>query len=293
MKTTKNTKKKINDVTVETVKSIQVNEVVNEIGSLQVGIQQQLANISAAITGKLEQLHSTESAISLMQDRLKEIYDIEKEALSLEEVRARRAEEDERYNKMIAARNEEWKEEQEVRNKKWQREIEEHLYDINLNKKKFADEFSAEVEDHKRSERLRTEELQKSWSQREAEIKANETKFNELEKLVAGFDDRLKTEVSKAEAIATNSVKRNYEHQLQLLQKDQESERNMSDSQIQSQESIITALQKQIADLNNQLLSARDDAREVTAQALQSASGRQVADALQRVVDAKDNGKTK
>jgi len=289
----KNTKKKIDEVTFETVKSLQVNDVVNEIGTLQVGIQQQLANISAAITGKLEQLNSTENAVRLMQDRLKEIYDIEKEALSLEEVRLRRTEEDERYNKMIISRNNEWQEEQENHHKQWEREIDEHNYEVTLSKKKFIDEFSAEIEAHKRSEKIRTEELQKNWNQRDSEIKAKETKFTELEKLVASFDDRLKTEIGKAEAIAANSVKKSYEHQMQLLQKDQESERNMSNTQIQSCEITITSLQKQIFDLQNQLNASRMDAKEVTAQALQSASGRQVADALQRVVDAKDNGKTK
>jgi hypothetical protein len=40
-----------------------------------------------------------------------------------------------------------------------------------------------------------------------------------------------------------------------------------------------------VKDLGTQLVSARADAKEVASQALQSASGRQVADALQRVVD--------
>ena len=291
--TKKNTKKKLDEATVETVKSLKVNEVVNEIGTLQVGIQQELANISAAITGKLEQLNSTEAAVQSMQDRLKEIYDIEKEALSLEEVKSKRAEEDDRYNKMIADRKKEWLEEQDDRTKAWQREEEEHVYEVTLKKKKFTDEFDAQVEAHKRNERIRTEELQKNWNLRETEIKSKENEFTEIKKQIDGFDDKLKAEVSKAEAIATNSVKKNYEHQLQLLQKDQESERNMSDSQIKSHEATIASLQKQIFDLNNQLAAARNDAKEVTSQALQSASGRQVADALQRVVDSKDNGKTK
>lgn len=293
MATKKNVKKKTAEVSFDTVKTLNANDVVNEIGTLQVGIQQQLANISAAITGKLEQLHNTENAIHAMEDRLNEIYNIEKEVLSLEEVKAMRAEEDEKFGKYVAARHQEWMDEQMERNKKWQREEESHNYEVALQKKKFADEFNAEVAAHKRAEKVRTDELLNDWNKRESELKAHENEFVDLQNKVASFDDRLKAEVSKAEKIAADCVKRSYEHQMQLLQKDQESEQAISEAQIKSYGLTISQLQNQIADLNNQLIAARSDAKEVTSQALQSASGRQVADALQRVVDAKDNTKTK
>jgi 3-dehydroquinate dehydratase len=44
----------------------------------------------------------------------------------------------------------------------------------------------------------------------------------------------------------------------------------------------IASLQTQIHDLQAQLVAARADAKEVASQALQSASGRQVVEALQR-----------
>jgi chromosome segregation ATPase len=290
----KKTRKKLDDVkTVDTVKTLQAAGVVNEIGNLQVTVQTTLANISAAITGKLEQLHNVESAIGTLEDRLNEVYQIEKEALSLEEIKAARADEQARFDKMIAARNQEWTEDEAERAKEWHRKEEEHNYDVLQKRKRFADEFNAEVEGHKRAERIRTDELTKAWAARETEIATKEAEVVNLKKEAEGFEAKMKAEISKAESIATNSVKKQYEHQMQLLQKDMESERNMSNSKIQSLQIQVGQLVDQIKDLNVQLLSARTDAKEVTAQALQSASGRQVAEALSRVVDSGKDGKTK
>jgi hypothetical protein len=291
----KKTRKKLEDSkAVDTVKTLQAAEVIGEIGNLQVTVQSTLANISAEITGKLEQLHNTESAISSLEERLNELYQIEKEALSLEEMRAARAEEQVRFDKMVAARNEEWTEDEAARSKEWHRKEEEHEYEIRQKRQRFLDEFNAEVESHKRAERIRSEELAKGWAVREDALKARENEVADLKKEVEGFDAKLKAEVSKAEAVATNSVKKQYEHQIQLLQKDMESERNMSDAKIQALQIQVGQFLDQIKDLNAQLQAARNDAKEVTAQALQSASGRQVAEALSRVVDSgKDSGKTK
>lgn len=290
MRTKKNKK---NDVNLDLIKTLKASDVVNDIGGLQISIQQQLANISAAITGKLEHLNNTESAIHDMEERLAETYAVEKEFLTLDEVRAFRAEEEEKFDKFMAARRQEWLDEQVDRDKEWLREKEAHDYEVTLNKKKFIDEFNAEVAAHKRAERVRTEELAADWNRREAELKSRENELVDLRKKVADFDGILKAEVAKAENVAANSVKKNYEHQMQLLQKDQESERAINEAQIKSYAHTIAQMQNQIDDLNEQLSITRSDAKEVTAQALQSASGRQVAEALQRVVDAKDNTKTK
>ena len=61
--------------------------------------------------------------------------------------------------------------------------------------------------------------------------------------------------------------------------------RRLIPMKIASQDKVITGLQEQIDNLQMQLVSARADAKDVASEALKSASGRQVAEALQRVVD--------
>jgi len=135
--------------------------------------------------------------------------------------------------------------------------------------------------------------LQRSWADREVAIKNQEMEHAELRKQVGEFDARLKAEVAKAEAVVANSLKKEHAHQVELLKRDAESQGLLCTQKIAAQESVIQGLHAQIKDLQAQLAAARTDAKEVATQALQSASGRQVADALQRAMDAKDATSTK
>lgn len=290
--TKKNTKKKIDDTTVEAVKTLKANNVINQIGDLQVSIQSTLANISGEITNKLAQLHDTEAAIETLENRLNEVYQIEKEALSLEEVKLSRQESDEQYTKMLMARNQERAEQEQNREKLWNRQEEEHNYEVSQRRKKAIDDFNTEVEHNKRTERIRQTDLAQEWANRETALKAKENEFTVLKTQVEGFDARLKSEVSKATAVVENSIKSQYEHKISLMLKDSESAAKMSQSKIEALQIQVGQMHEQIVELNKQLMMARSDAKEVTSQALQSASGRQVAEALAKVVDSKD-GKTK
>lgn len=277
----------------DAVKSLQATGVVNEIGTLQVSIQSTLSNISAAITGKLEQLSNTEEAISSMEDRLRELYAIEKEALIIEAVKADRIRESDEFTKEVNVRQAEMAEFEANRNKKWQREEEERNYEFTQRRRKALDDHNSEVENHKRAEHLRIQDLIANWDAREAVLKDRETEFTNLKNQVTSFDEKLKTEISKAEAIVGNTLKKSYEHQMELLKRDRENEKLMFESKIESLRIQIGQMHEQNKDLITQLQIARNDAKEVTSQALQSASGRQVADALARVVDSGKDAKSK
>lgn len=275
-------KKTDEDRIVTSVKALTAPDVVGKIGNLQIDIQSTLANIATCITGQLEQLKNTDTAIAAQETRLQELYEIEKEAQSIEQILLSQKDEQERYSKLIAARNEEYAENDADRNKKWKREDEEHAYAVALRNKKALDDHQALVDSNRRNEAIRQATLQTDWTNREAELKARETEFNDFKKKVEGFEAVLKSEVSKAETILGNTIKKQYEHQIALLQKDMESERNMSDAKIHSYQVQVGQMHEQIVELNKQLAAARNDAKEVTSQALQSASGRQVVDALQK-----------
>lgn len=290
MATTRTTRRKKSDEThaqkiMESVKGLKPDDVVNEIGNLQVSLQGTLAGISAAISSKIEKMQQIDEAIDLKGDHLSELCEVEKEALALEDIKVRRQEEREQWDKDRAARNSQWVAEVDEFKNKRERSEEEYAWETQMRHKRIEDDFRARCSADKRAETVRQEELQREWDRREAELAQKENEFTELKEQVAKFDDRLKSEVAKAEAIATNSVKRQYEHQIALLKKDMNAEINLHDEKLVSMNETIANLRTQIVDLSKDLDEARADAREVTSQALQSASGRQVAQALQRVVD--------
>jgi hypothetical protein len=275
--------------TLDAVKGLDLNTVIGEVGNLQVNIQNVLANLSSSLTSKIQHMDTVNQAITLKEDRLKELYDIEKEAITIDDLRAQREEEAKEWSKKKQEKDAQWTEELAEREKFRKREHEEYVYATKQNQKRIKDEFDAEVARTKREEHIRQELLQREWNAREEEIAKQEDEITGLRNQVAGFDGRLKSEIGKAEAILGNTLKRQYEHDILIMKKDAENERKMNEAHAAMLQQTIGGLQDQIKDLQVQLTAARADARDVASQALQSASGRQVAEALQRVVDTRDN----
>jgi hypothetical protein len=242
----------------------------------------------------MAQVNTIDDAIKLKEERLQELYGIEKEAVTLDDMKAQVEAERTQAEIDREERDARWSEEQAERQKQWKRALEDWNYEFEQRKKRVQEEFDAEVARNRRGEQVRAEALIKTWDEREAALKSRENEVAELKKAVEGFDARLKTEIAKAEAVVGNTMKRTHEYESALLRKDSEAALKLSEAQIASLNSTIANLNKQVLDLGTQLVSARNDAKEVASQALQSASGRQVADALQQVVNTRGeqpNGK--
>lgn len=284
MATTKKTKKQSEKV-LESVAVLKPQTVIEEIGALQSSLQNTLAGLSAQISTKLEQMRNVEEAIVLKEGELKDLYGIEAEAISLEEMRANCEAEEVDWEKKSVERQAQWDDDEEERAKRWQREEEEHTYDVAQRTKRAAEDFNIEVAARRRAESIRMEDLQKQWKTREDALLEQEKDVATLRTQVAGFDDRLKAELAKAEAIAVNRVKKEYEHEVVMLKKDIEAERMLNATKVSALDDTINGLQGQIADLQKQLADARQDSKDVTSAALRSASGHQTMQALQRVVD--------
>ena len=286
MATTKKTTKKQTDKIIESVSTLKPQTVIEEIGALQTTLQNTLAGLSAQISMKLEQMKNVEEAIVIKQDELNELYDVQAEAISIEEMRAQHEAEEEQWNKKMSDAKAQMEDDEEERAKRWQREEEDHSYESSQRKKRSQEEYNVEIATRRRAEAIRQEDLEKQWKSREEALASQENDVLNLKSQVAGFDDKLKAEVAKAEAIAVNRVKKEYEHEVLILKKDIEAEKLLNATKVSALDDTINGLQLQISDLQKQLAESRSDAKEVTSAALQSASGRQAMEALQRVVDS-------
>lgn len=272
----------------ESVKNVTAPSVIKDIGELQVSIQNTLAKLSADITNKIEQMNNVEEAIGIKSSQLKELYDIDAKAISFSDMVARYEAEEASLREKIKEAEIDWLTQKNERDKQWKRDYDDHVYMVNIQQRKTKDELEAEIAKLKRDEAIRQDNLMKSWQQREDELIKQEDEFASLQDAVANFDAKLKAEIAKAEAIVGNTMKKNYEHQIELMRKDMEVEKTVSTSRVAQLNDVIVGLNNQIKELSVQLTAARNDAKEVTAQALKSASGREVADVLQKVVDSRE-----
>lgn len=269
----------------DSVKNVNLQSVIAEVGGLQVTVQESLATLSGALSSKIQEMQNLDTAIALKNARLKELHNIESEAVTLDDLKAQRDAEQKEWDAQRDERDRIWDDEDAERNRSQKRAEDDYNYSVQVARKKAQDDFEALLASTKRNEALRAETLERGWKDRENVLKSKETEFTNLQTQVAGFDAKLKTEVSKAEAILSNVLKKQYEHEMALLKKDSESEKNLHQIRVSAMDETITSLQEQIKDLQTQLVQARNDAKDVASQALQSASGRDVAVALQRAMD--------
>lgn len=277
-----------------TVQKLDINKVVSDVSSLQLSIQNTLANLSAELANKLQQIENVDVAISLKEQRLQELFDIEKEQMTIEEIKFTREQQQKENEKLRKEQEENWKQQEQERNKTWMREKEEYDYKKTIERKKAEDEFNNQMFNAKRNEELRKATLENSWKEREQLLSSKENEFIILQNKVAEFDNILnQTKISVKEQV-TAELNKEYEYKINLAKKECDGEIKLKEQEINSQQYTILSMKKQIESLELQLKSARDDAKEVATQALQSAAGRQVVEALQKTVsDRESNSKNK
>jgi hypothetical protein len=257
--------------TLNAVKDLDAANVIADVGVLQLTVQNTLADIGGKIAGKLAQLKQVEEAIGLKEARLKELHQIDTASITLDQIQAD-------IEAVREAFRKEAEENEEQRSREWDRKNEDLEYTFNK-KKREKDEYLFNTEAAKHAH----------WDQREKELKAREMELADLKALAASFDSRLNNEISKETAIVTNTLKKQYDHEKQLLQKDAEVAAKVAESNLKAKDESIASLSGRIAELTSQLATARQDAKEVATKALESASGRQVVDALERA--AVSNGR--
>lgn len=278
----------------EAVKDISLATVISEVNNLQITVQKTLADLGASVTNKVQQMQQLDTAIGIKEDRLQELFNIEKEGLSLDEMRAKKDEEVAVWEHDRAERNKRWQEEEAEHAKNRNRNEDNWRYEFEQKKKRTQDEFDVQIAKTKREEQLRHEALERGWVDRENALKAREQEVAALKAQVEGFDARMEAAVKQAEARGAAVVTAKYNHEIALLKKDAEAQKSVSDLRATSLNETIENLRTQVENLEKQLVSARLDAKEVANQALQSAANRQLSETLTKVVTEREpSGKTK
>ncbi len=272
------------------VKPLKAPSVVTELAEVQVAVQETFAGLTSKITDKLALVDNLDKAISLKEDRLKELHGIEAAAVSLDDIKAQHTEEDTRWQQQVDVRQARWDEEDVERDKQVTREAEEHTYSFEQMSKKALDEHKALVATNQRQEAVRVEQLKKSWDDRSAALAAQEKEVNELRLKVANIPTEIDNAVKREVAIATNSVKREYETKIALASKDAEANAKINEANNASMKQQLTSYQQQIVTLQAELKAANDRAEAIAAKALDASSGRQALEAVERANASRDQG---
>jgi len=269
----------------DSVKGLNLDKVTKDITSAQVEVQKTLATVSAQMMEQLGILEGVEASIVLKRADLKQFHDIEATASTLDQLEEQIAKQRREWEEERAAKAREFAEMRSERNKTWAREEEEYQYKIAQEHKKLADSFQALQAQQERQNRDKQEQLEKTWAEREAELKKREQELIDLRTFKDNAPEMVKKEVNGAVAVATNSVKKEYETKMALAAKDTEIEKRLADQTIGSLQQTIAKQQQSVDDLKAQVEQAQRDVKEISSKALDSASGRSTTEALQRLME--------
>jgi hypothetical protein len=276
----------------DSVKDLGFDAVSSALANAQVEVQEQLAMVSAKLAEQLQVLRKVEDAIRLRREELKELHQVEVQAGTLDELTAQIEVQRKSWEEEKALKAREFSEMRSERNKSWAREEEEYQYKIAQEHKKLEDTFKALQADQERKNREGQRELEKTWGEREAELKKREQELTDLRTFKENHPEVVKKEVNAAVAQATNSVKKEYETKMVLAAKDSETDKRLAEQNIQSLQQTNGRQQQQLDDLKAQLETAHREVKDIAAKALESASGRATTEALQRLME-KEQSSTK
>jgi colicin import membrane protein len=275
-----------NEEILNVVSGLTVESSLKTLSATQAAIGKTLAGVGEQLQAQLGTLETVTKAVELKKQELETIHGVEVLAKNMEEL------EEDYKNRSIVLQNlhQEFINTLEATKANYSREHSqiiakqksdrEHAeadfqYQFAISKRSAQDSFQDELRNLQKAERDRRENLEKQWSAREEEIKRYETEYANMQKQVIDFPNVLKGEVDKQVAIAANSVKRDYVHQIELLKKDAEVAQRMSENTISTLRGQLEAANSVISDLQIRLGESDKKVESIANKALDAASGRQ------------------
>jgi hypothetical protein len=268
----------------QSVEGLSVEQVVQQLSGLSVGISRALSSVSEQLVEQVQELETVREVVRLERAELERLHGTDVAATALHLLVAEHEARRQKLEAEQAAQRALWDQEQKQRDtarreqeetlrKTRQREAEEYEYQKSIERKKAQDSFAEEMAHLEKQNREKQEALEKSWQQREAALKGREEELAALKKEVDTFPARSKREVDVAVSSALGAAKKEHDAHLQMLTKETEGERRLAALQIKSLEETLAKQNAQMADLQGQLQLAKQQVQEIALRALESAAG--------------------
>lgn len=279
---------------VETAAELSVDKIITGIGGIKLEVINALDDLGEKLIIEFKKLIDVQKGIEVENNNLREIYEIKAETDSLAALLASQKEKKENYDKDMSDKRDSfeseinskrllWKQEQEIHDlqknerdtqlkKDRKREEEEYSYNLQLIRKKDADGYAGEKAKLDKELAEKKINFDKELAKREAEITSKEKEFNELKLKSENFPKELQKAIADTEKAVTEKFEFRYKHEMALIQKGTEGERNLNKQTIQSLEKKIGELEEQIKQLTTKSNEASQQVQTIAIKAIEGAS---------------------
>ena len=242
----------------------------------------------------IEALHGKEVATSAIEDLIAN-YKTKREELSTAfDAEAKKLAQDqkemqEEWDKEKAAHDLDWSELDAAAQRNRQQENDQSNYQTQQRRSRAELEWQNKMADLSRANTLKQSELERGWADREGKLKAMEAEFTALKARVDGIPAEIDAAVKKAEAIVGNSVKRDYTHQIEMLQATHAAQHTVNLNTINSLQAQIKTLVETNAAMTTRLNASEEKVASIANEALKASSGRQALAEVQTMIQSQQN----
>ena len=285
-----------------------------EIGNLKADIGKMLVDVSDRLATESSRFRSIQKAVESKERDLKELYGIEKAAVSLtaliEAQNQKRTEfetemtrERERLQGEIDSLRAEWdkekkdheaeiKERDSLEKKAREREREDFAYGFKREQQAIKDKLNDEKTTLEKEIKLRRETAEKDFAEREKAIAEKERELAELRAKAAVFPKELETAVDQAVKEISDRLKLEAKNREDLLRKEFEGERNVLATKNESLEKTCKDLFASNAKLAQQLEAAYQKVQDIAEKTVEGTSqSKSLADLQKLLVEQSRKGR--
>ena len=279
---------------IQVAESLSTEGVAREISNLKIEASKTLAQISDRLEEEVNKFRAIQSAISLKEKELQELYEIEKSAVTLaaliesqnqkrqafeiemaekkealsQEIEALRAEREQEKKEY----EEEIKERDMTEKKRREREKDDYEYSFKREQKLTKDKFEDEKSKLEKEIHVKKEQMESEIKEREKAIAGREDELNELRKKVSAFPKEMETAIAKAIKETTEKLTLEAKNREELMKKEFIGEKNVLTTRIESLEKIGKEQNEQITKLSQQLEKAYQQVQEIAVKTIEGSS---------------------
>lgn len=279
---------------VEAAKKTTVEGVIEDVSALKNQLGKTLNDLTEKLTHQSEKLHQLNQAVSVQQQRLKELYDIdaatesffklteayeERKLAMEEEYSSRKSELEEEIQKTRNAWEEEkkkhtaeWADMKSAQKKEWEREEEEYLYNRDKQRKLDEDTYMEKKRQLEKELEETKARVLGELSEREAKVKQSEEEIKDLREKVKAFPEQLQKEVENAKKKTSDELRAKMDQELKVATMQREWEKKMFQQKIDFLEAALKDKEEEIAELKKEKMKAVSEVSQIASKAIEGAS---------------------
>lgn len=269
---------------IESVKDISSEEMIRKFADLNIEISKTLSSLSEKIVKEVETLAKLRQAVELEKQEIERLHKIDLAQTALDQLIEEYQMKKDQLEEEISNQQEQWEaekeqkeaeteEETEALTKSRKREAEEYEYKKALERKKSQDKYDEELRIREKQNKEKQEALEKSWQQREETIKSQEVEFANLRKTVDSYPAQLQKEIEKAVNEAIRLTEQKLAHEIELLKRDNDSEKRIAELRIKTLEESLMRQLTQTSSMQEQVEEAKKQVQDIAVKAIEGASG--------------------